>query len=833
MSTSSHQGLSGSEVNASRQQHGSNIAQMVKPHVLLHTLKEIVLQPMILLLICAASVYFILGQSKEAFIMLFAIAIVTGISIYQENKSRSAINALRKLSSPQAKVIRDGQKITIPTGEIVIDDLIVVEDGNVVPADAEIIEAHDFTVNEGILTGESMPVFKNGTPPENIIFQGTLVMTGSGIAKVTAIGSQTSFGKIGQSLQEIEITKTPLQIQIENFVTKMAWTGAGAFLLVWGVNYYLSKNLLHGLLHGLTMAMSVIPEEIPVAFSTFMALGAYQLYKRKVITRSTHTVEALGAASVICTDKTGTLTENSMKLTTIYDFTNDKTYDYSSATSPFNIVLEYAMWASEIIPFDAMEKAIHELYTSSVPSDKRHDYALIHEYPLSGNPPIMTHVFSDHKSSPIIAVKGSIEGVLKQCKLTAEQTRGIMDKTSALASKGYRLLGVAKSNSDIKSLPHSQHDFVFDFLGLLAFNDPPKKNIQLVLEQFYDAGVKVKMITGDYTDTVVALADQIHFKGSSKVLTGTEVMKMNLPELRKKVGTVYIFSRMFPEAKLKVIEALKANGEIVAMTGDGVNDGPALKAAHIGIAMGLRGSEIAKQAASLVLMDDDLIHMVEAIALGRRIYENLKKALQYIISIHIPIILIITIPLLLSWTFKDFFLPIHVIFLELIMGPTCSIVFAKEPIEANSMQKPPRKMTTSLFGLSELSLSIVQGLMITLSCLGLGYYYMVIGHNETEIRTLIYATLIFSNLFLTLVNRSFYFSVITTLKYKNSLLPFILIASLGVFLLSIYVQPVRNLFQFAMLNIRDLVLSMGIAFAGVMWIEIYKWNKRRQKTMEI
>jgi Ca2+-transporting ATPase len=315
-------------------------------------------------------------------------------------------------------------------------------------------------------------------------------------------------------------------------------------------------------------------------------------------------------------------------------------------------------------------------------------------------------------------------------------------------------------------------------------------------------------------------------------MTGTEVMKMNQPELRKKVEAVNIFARMFPEAKLKVIEALKANGEIVAMTGDGVNDGPALKAAHIGIAMGLRGSEIAKQAASLVLMDDDLIHMVEAIALGRRIYENLKKALQYIISIHIPIILIITIPLLLSWPFKDFFLPIHVIFLELIMGPTCSIVFAREPIEANSMRKAPRKMTSSLFGLSELSLSIVQGLMITIACLGLGYYYMQNGYNETDVRTVIYATLIFSNIFLTLVNRSFYFSVLTTLKYKNSLLPFILIASLAVFFLSIYVQPVRDLFQFTMLTTRDLALSMGIAFGGVMWIEFYKWNKRRLKPME-
>jgi len=828
MSTDTYNGLTETQVNANRLKHGRNTVLTAKSNVFLITLKEIVIQPMFILLTCAALLYFLTGQSQEAIIMLVAIVFVTGISIYQENKSRSAINALKKLSTPKAKVIRDGHTIKIPSDEIVIDDMIVVEDGNLVPADAQVIEIHDFTVDESILTGESLPVSKNLTPPENIIFQGTMIMTGSCVAKVIAIGSETAFGQIGQSLQEIEVTKTPLQQQIKNFVTRMAWTGVAAFLVVWGINYYLSKSILQGLMHGLTMAMSVLPEEIPVAFSTFMALGAYQLYKRKVIARSPHTVETLGAATVICTDKTGTITENRMTLSAIYDFTTNKTYDYTKESFQFNTVLEYAMWSSEIEPFDNMEKSIHQAYTSTVTADKRPDYALIHEYPLSGNPPIMTHVFNDHKTNSIIAVKGSVEGVLKQCKLTANQIEEIQNKTREFASKGYRVLGVGRSNADIQKLPHSQHDFEFEFLGLVAFYDPPKKNIQYVLEQFYNAGLKVKLITGDFAETVVALANQIHFRNGLTVLTGSEVMKMDKQELRQKVNSVNIFARMFPDAKLKVIEALKANGEVVAMTGDGVNDGPALKAAHIGIAMGLRGSEIAKQAASLVLMDDDLIHMVEAVALGRRIYENLKKAIQYIISIHIPIILIITIPLLLSWKFADFFLPIHVIFLELIMGPTCSIVFAREPIESDSMQKTPRKMTSSFFSLSELTLSIIQGMAITIACLGLGYYFMLTHHNEAEVRTVIYTTLIFSNIFLTLVNRSFHYSIFTTLKYKNTLLPIIIFASLSVFFLIIYYQPVRNIFQFVELRMEDLMLCAASAFAGVMWVELYKLVKRKR-----
>ncbi len=816
-------GLSDSEIIKNRQEFGRNNFETERESRFLLVVKEIVLEPLFIILVCAAIIYFILGEFSEGVIMIVALSFVSSISLYLENKSRNAVDALKRLSSPRAKVIRNGVTIEIASEEVVMYDLIVVEDGSIVPADAIVVEAHDFSVNESILTGESLAVTKESTEPFNKLFSGTMIMTGSCIAEVNAIGKQTSLGKIGQSLQDIETTVTPLQQQIKSFVRSMVGAGVIAFLIVWGINYYLSKNILDALLHGLTLAMSVLPEEIPVAFSTFMALGAYHLYKKKVIARSPHTVETLGAATVICVDKTGTLTESAMTLSAVYDFGANKIYDYTKDPFNFNPVLEYAMWSSESEPFDNMEKSIHRVYGDVSDTDMRPNYTLMHEYPLGGKPPIMTHVFSDNKTRNIIAVKGSVEGVLSQCKLSIEQKTEIQKQNVAFASKGFRVLAVARSNHDINNLPATQFEFEFEFIGLIAFYDPPKENMKTILNQFYDAGIQVKMITGDYADTAIAIANQINFKNSSGVLTGDAVMKMDDLQLRDKVKGVNIYARMFPDAKLKVIEALKANGEVVAMTGDGVNDGPALKAAHIGIAMGMRGSELAKKAASLILMDDDLSHMVEAVALGRRIYENLKKAIQYIISIHIPIILIVTVPLLLFWKFTNFFSPIHVIFLELIMGPTCSIIFENEPIEADSMRKSPRKMTTSFFSINELSLSIVQGLVITLACLGLGYYFMLNNHNESEVRTVIYSTLIFSNLFLTLVNRSFHYSILTTIRYKNRLIPIVLFVSLLVLFFSVFMHPVRNIFQFAELTFSDLLFCLAVAFAGVIWVEGYKY----------
>ncbi|MBP6184236.1 MAG: cation-translocating P-type ATPase [Saprospiraceae bacterium] len=828
-----HKGLTNSEVEASRLQHGSNRIEARKKNRFWEVVREIVSEPLFLILVSTSLIYFVVGSIDEGIIMVVALLLVAGISLFQENRSRSAMDKLRLESGPHAKVIRNGQSTHIPTEEIVIGDLLVLEDGTIIPADALVLELHDFSVSESILTGESLPVLKSTAEDNNQLFQGTMVLSGSCTGRVVAIGAETALGKIGTSLETIESVKTPLQIQIRSFIRSMVGFGIIAFLVVWGLHYFIYGNLLQGLLQGLTLAMSILPEEIPVAFSTFMALGAYHLYKKKIIARTPHTVETLGAATVICVDKTGTLTANHMTIASIFSLQEDKLIDYLENPGDFNEVLEYAMWSSEMVPFDNMEKAIHDSYGATAPEDKRPAYKMVHEYPLGGIPPIMTHVFQNNKNHRIIACKGSLEGVLKQCALSPEKLWHITELSNQLTAKGYRVLGVAQADAFSGSLPATQDELAMELLGLIAFADPPKKNIQEVIKGFYDAGIQVKMITGDHAQTAKAIADQVELRPGKSMLTGKEVMDMSEASLTEKVRGSNIFARMFPEAKLKVIRALQANGEVVAMTGDGVNDGPALKAAHIGIAMGKRGSEIARNASSLILMDDNLAHMVEAVALGRRIYENLKKAIRYIISIHIPIILIVLLPLIFFWEFTDIFSPIHVIFLELIMGPTCSIVFENEPIEAGSMQRKPRKMTSSFFAWSELNTSIIQGLAITAACLGLGYYFIQTGAGDKTVRTIIYATLIFSNLFLTLVNRSFVHSVLTTLRYKNNLMPIILLASLVILMLSIYFDPVQSIFQLAPLSLSELALSLCTAFIGVIWIEVWKMVRRKKEESAI
>ncbi|GHB46481.1 cation-translocating P-type ATPase [Mongoliitalea lutea] len=823
-----YQGLSEQEVLSNRKAFGRNeLDKQVKNHIW-GILLEIVKEPLFVILLVASAIYFFLGETTEGTIMLVAIGLISAISIFQENKSKNAINALKKLSSPKAKVYRNGSLITMPTEDIVIKDLIVVEDGDLIPADAQIIEAHDFTVNESILTGESLSITKESSSSSALIYQGTLVDSGNCVAEVVAIGKNTALGIIGSSLHEIDQSKTPLQFQIRNFVKRMVGFGGIAFVLVWGINYLTSYDILQSLLAGLTLAMSILPEEIPVAFSTFMALGAYRLYKNQVIARSPYTVETLGAASVICTDKTGTLTENRMELRAIYDLSENSSQDFTQGTPRFNSTLEYAMWASEILPFDAMEKAIHDTYSQLAPSDERKGTKMIHEYPLGGKPPIMTHIFQKQSGEKIFAVKGSVEGVLNQCKLDEEQLKVIWDHVNSFTNQGFRVLAVGKANPQMEVYPNTQQEFEFEYLGLLAFYDPPKKEIKNTLQSFYQAGIDVKMITGDHAQTAAAIASQVGLKSTGEILTGEELLRLDSTQLKKAVQQTSIFARMFPEAKLKVIEALKATGAVVAMTGDGVNDGPALKAAHIGIAMGKRGSEVAKSAAALVLMDDDLGHMTEAVALGRKIYENLKKAIRYIISIHIPIILIVLLPLVLGWEYTLIFTPVHVIFLELIMGPTCSIVFENEPIEPNSMNKPPRKMSDTFFSWAELSISVIQGLMITVFTLGLGFNLMKDGQSIETVRTVIFSTLVFSNVFLTLVNRSFYYSVLQTIRYPNKLMPLILGVSILFLIATLTIPSIQGLFDFESIDISLVTRALITAFVAVFWVELWKrWRSKR------
>ena len=821
-------GLSNDEVVASGKKWGFNSLEHQQKNHLLISIIEIVKEPMFLLLFVAASIYYITGDYGDGIFMTIAILLVAAISLFQEARSRNAIDALKKLSQPKSKVIRNGEIIEIPSEEIVIGDCIQVQEGTFIPADAVIIQSNDFSVNEAILTGESLSVFKNELSEINIVFQGTIVATGLAICEVTAIGNQTSLGKIGKSLESIEEEKTPLQLQITNFVKKMSIIGLVIFGIVWALNYYHSKVVFDSLLKALTIAMSVIPEEIPVAFTTFMALGAWRLMKMGIITKQTKTVETLGSATVICTDKTGTITENKMSLAQLYVFDSNTVIDANEKlNSEAEEVLSFAMWSSEPIPFDAMEIAIHEAYAKLESVDERPNYKLIHEYPLGGKPPMMTHVFENSKGKRIIAAKGAPEALIEVSSLSDKEKNRALIAMEAMAKKGYRVLGIGIAVFPGTDFPKTQQELKFSFKGLVAFYDPPKANIQEVFETFYKAGIQIKIVTGDNAATTSTIARQIGFKDADKVLNGDELMEMNSETLKVKVMETTLFTRMFPEAKLKIIQALKANNQIVAMTGDGVNDGPALKSAHIGIAMGKKGTEIAKQAANLILIDDDFSKMTDAIAMGRRIYVNLKKAIQYIISIHIPIILIVFIPLALGWLYPNIFTPVHIIFLEISMGPTCSVIYENEPMEGNLMLQKPRPLTTTFFNLKEITISIIQGLVITLGLLFVYNYCVDEGFTEKYTRTTVFLTLIMSNIFLTLENRSFYYSVFTTIRYKNNLVLMIIGITIGITSLLLFVPVFSNFFLFEKVDKAQIGLSVLVGFVSVMWIEIYKLFKRK------
>jgi P-type Ca2+ transporter type 2C len=821
-------GLTNAQAEASARKNGKNELTYKTESGMLHSIISLFKEPMILLLLAAATIYFISGNIGDGLFMTTGIFLVAAISLYQENRSKNALAALKDLTRPKCKVIRNGKVESISSADIVLGDFIMVEEGTSIPADATIIQANDFSVNESILTGESMPLEKNQTAEDHFIYQGTWVAGGLAIGEVIAIGNQTKLGKIGKSLESIEEETTPLQQQINQFVKLMALSGIVVFFIVWAINYYRSHDLPDSLLKALTLAMSILPEEIPVAFTTFMALGAWRLMKMGIIVKQTKTVETLGSATVICTDKTGTITENKMSLAKLFVWKTKKAATPDQSLTPEALeLLDAAMWASEPIPFDAMEIALHNAYKQFQKTDVRAAYKMIHEYPLSGRPPMMTHVFENEAGHRIIAAKGAPEAMLEVAHLTDTEKEAITKTMHAFAADGYRVLGVATTEFSGTDFPAAQQDFKFTFKGLVAFYDPPKKNITNVFNAFYDAGIDVKIVTGDNAATTSTIARQIQFKGAEQTMNGEELMQLNQQDLEKQVKDTFIFSRMFPDAKLKIINALKANGEVVAMTGDGVNDGPALKSAHIGIAMGKKGTEIAKQASSLILIDDDLARMVDAIAMGRKIYVNLKKAIQYIISIHIPIILTVFIPLALNWIYPSIFTPVHIIFLELIMGPTCSIIYENEPMEKNLMQQQPRPFTTTFFNFRELLTSIIQGLAITAGTLFMYQYAVQSGSNEAVTRTMVFTTLIAANIFLTLINRSFYYSLFTTLKYKNNLIPLIIGITILLTASLLLFPPFTQFFGFERLTIQQTGWSTLAGFISVIWYEGIKWLKRR------
>lgn len=823
-------GLSARQVPVLQQQYGKNVFHSGFSRHFIHIVWDVVKEPMFILLVIACSLYFILGEVSEGIMMLVAMVLVAAISLYQEVKSTNALKALQQFAEPKVTVLRDGKEMVIAAEELVPGDIMLLDEGMNIPADAIILQENDFTVNESIITGESLPADKHETEGHNILYQGTTINSGKCIAQVSATGNNTVLGKLGKAVGAYHPPKTLLQFQLNKFVRRLALFGLIGFVIIFLVNYLHHREWATSLLFALTLAMSAIPEEIPVAFSSFMALGAYKMSRLGIISRQPQIVENLGAVSVICLDKTGTITENKMQVKTIYDYESDSLINLSENVKLQNeSVLRYAMLASELNPFDAMEKAIWDAYNIYTDKKSHRPLKMIFEYPLQGQPPMMTHVY-ELNNNKVAAAKGAAERILHVSNLSDSDIKKISTHIQSLAAKGYRVIGVASAQYVQSEFPDRQDDFNWKFEGLLALYDPPKKNIQSVLKQFYDAKIEVKLITGDYPETAINIAGQVGILNHLKYATGEVIMSMKEDELKQAVKTTNIFARMFPDAKLKVIDALKANEEIVAMTGDGVNDGPALKSASIGIAMGQKGTEIARQAADLVLTDDNMERMVTAISEGRKIFNNLKKAVRYIISIHIPIILVASLPLIFGWVYLNIFTPIHVIFLELIMGPTCSIFFEREPVEENIMRQTPRERSRGLFTKEELLISIVQGIIIAAGVLILYYYYMNNGISLEQTRTIVFTTLILSNVFLTFANRSFTKTIYYTSRYKNNLAPFILIISASFLAALHFIPAVRNLFQLATITTGQFLLCFGVAFASVMWFEMYKTDLLKLNT---
>jgi len=823
-------GLSNAEVTQSRLEHGINQLVYKNEAGWQYMLKQLVREPMIILLFCTAIIYIITGHTADAVFLTSAILLVAAISLYQDTRSRNALEKLKKFSQPLCNVIRNGKLTAIKSEDLVLGDALVIEEGAVIAADGTILHANDFSVNESILTGESLPVAKYEHSQERNVYKGTTVATGLAVVTVTAIGNATQLGKIGKSLDSIGAGKTPLELQVNSFVKKMVVLGAIIFLLVWVLNYFRSYSLTDSLLKALTLAMSILPEEIPVAFTTFMAMGAWRLMKMGIIVKQIKTVEALGSATVICTDKTGTLTENKMSLAKVFTLSTGKITDFTNILQPSEKKLvTIAMWASEPIPFDPMEKALHTAYQAIMERDERLFFKMIHEYPLAGTPPMMTHIFEDGKGRRIIAAKGAPEAIINAANLSLTAKRDVMSAIDALSNEGYRILAVGEAVFEGLQFPAIQQHFPFSFVGLVAFYDPPKAGIGETLQGFYDAGIDVKIVTGDSEATTKAIARQIHFNNNFQSINGTDLMQLKGQNLLQKITSTGIFTRMFPQAKLQIIETLQSQREVVAMIGDGVNDAPALKAANIGIAMGKKGTEIAKDASALILMEDDLSKLLDAIAMGRRIYSNLKKAIRYIISIHIPIVLTVFIPLVLGWQYPAIFSPVHIIFFELVMGPTCSIIYEQEPIEGNTMLQKPRPYSSTFFNWKELSVSFLQGLVITAGTLTVYQYSVYRGGSEEMTRAMVFICLIVANITLTLVNRSFYYSFITCFKYKNNMMALIIMSTIILSCFMIFIPPLASFFSMRQPGTNNILFSAAAGGVSTFWFEVIKWLTRKKR----
>lgn len=825
------EGLTSEQAKKLQEQFGKNELATVKKQSFISKVIHIVLEPMFLLLIVASIIYFILGEPRDGVIMLIFVIGIISIEIIQEWKTDKTLNALKDLSAPHVIVIRDGKEQTILSEDLVPTDLMIINEGVKIPADGEVIKASDLCVDESSLTGESVGVWKvtvdnadkNNTDywRKDYCYAGTLVTQGSATILVDKIGSNTEYGKIGINVASAPDSPTPLEKQTNSIVKTCAIIAGILFILVTVITYFnipdhkFTDRIIESILSGITLAMAMIPEEFPVILTVFLSMGAWRLAKKQSLVHKLSSVETLGAVSVLCVDKTGTITMNKMAVQDTWAIDDDN----------YNLC-EIMGLGCETDAYDPMEKAML-LHCESIGISKDHLFGgeLISEYAFTNELKMMGHVWR-HDGEIVIAAKGSPESILTICKLSDEQRKQIENKINEMSREGLRVIAVGTMNPKSESdIPDNITDCKLTFLGLIGLADPPRESVKEDIKMCNKAGVRVVMITGDNGITASSIAKQIGMKNSDNIITGDELNNMTDSELMERVHDANIFSRVLPEHKMRIVKAFKENGEVVAMTGDGVNDAPALKYADIGIAMGKRGSEVAREAADLILMDDNFSTIVHTIEDGRRIYDNIKKAIGYVFTIHIPIAFAsLFAPLLNISPASLLLLPVHVVLLELIIDPTCSIVLERQPAESNIMDRKPRDPNEKILTAGVLTKSILQGLAIFIA--SFGTYYMLIKQqpeNPQLARTMGLSIIMIANLFLVQVNSSNYDNAFKTMKYliKDKVMWAVIIGTVAGLLLMLY-TPLNRILNLAPLSLSQFFIAVGIAAVSVLWYEIVK-----------
>jgi Ca2+-transporting ATPase len=838
-------GLSDEQVKQKQEKEGFNELPSSKPKGVLHIAFGVVKEPMFMLLVACGTLYLLLGDVKEGLMLLGFVFVIMGIEFYQEKKTEKALDALKDLASPRALVIRNGVEKRIPGKEVVTDDIVVLQEGDRVPSDAIVLSCNNLMADESLLTGESVPVRKregkdgdvNNSPGGDdipYVYSGSMIVQGSGIVKIIATGLQTEIGKIGKALESLKEEPTKLKKEMGVLVRRLAIIGFSLCVLVIVIYTLTRGDLLNGFLAGITLAMAMLPEEFPVVLTIFLALGAWRMSKKNVLTRKPAAIETLGSATVLCTDKTGTLTQNKMTVTKLF---NGKDFHSVFANKefpePFHEIIEYGILSSQINPFDPMEKAITNIGEKFLLNTEHihADWLMEKEYSLSPELLAMSRVYnSTGVKGKIIATKGAPEAIFDLAHLDANTIAKYDKAVAEMASAGLRVLGVAKAIIDSNSLPEIQHDFNFEFIGLIGLSDPIRDNVPDAVAECHKAGIRVIMITGDYPVTAMNIAKEIGLKNPELSITGSELREMSEEELSIRIKDVNVFARVVPEQKLKIVNALKRNNEIVAMTGDGVNDAPALKAANIGIAMGEKGTDVAREASSLVLMDDNFASIVGAVKMGRRIFDNLQKALGYIFAIHVPIAGLSLIPVFFS-NMPLILWPVHIVFLELIIDPACSIIFEAEKSEKNVMSRPPKNFNEPFFGRNKILLSCAQGIGILLITLLVSYIGNMNGYSEKAVRTLTFTTLIAANIAIIISNRSWsanFFKIIFT---PNKMVKWVVGGAILFMILILNIPFLLDLFQFEKVGLPQIIICLFAGLSSITWFELYKHFKLAKKPL--